>query len=76
MSRGADDIVSEALRLPPHARAFLAEKLIESLDAEPGAEISPAWQDEVPKRCREIDEKSVELKAAEEVFERAFAKPP
>lgn len=71
----AEDIVSQALRLPPQGRrAFLAEKPIEGLDAESGLDIYPAWRDEIGKRCREIDEQSTELGAAEEVFERAFAK--
>jgi hypothetical protein len=68
-----DEIVYQALRLPPTARAFVAEKLIESLDAEPGGELSPAWKDEIRKRCREIDEGLVELRNAEDVFAKAYA---
>ncbi|MBI5593286.1 MAG: addiction module protein [Deltaproteobacteria bacterium] len=54
-------IVSEALGLPPHARAFVVEKLIESLDASHGEEISPVWREEIQKRCRELDAGLVEL---------------
>ncbi len=71
MSTNVDKIVSEALELAPEARAFVAEKLIESLDAEPMAELSPAWREEIRKRCREIDRGLVELPDAEDVFARA-----
>ena len=73
MSTTVEEIVTEALRLPPPARAFVAEKLIESLDAEPDGELSPAWREEVRKRCREVDEGSVELRDAREVFAKAHS---
>ena len=73
MSMTADKIVSEALSLTPQVRAFVAERLIESLDAAPGAEISPAWREEIRKRCREVDEGAVELREAADVFAKAYA---
>ena len=63
----------EAMGLPPALRAFVAEKLIESLDAEPGAELSPAWKEEVRKRCREIDEGLVELRDAQDVLRKGHS---
>ena len=65
-------MLAEALELPSAARAFLAEKLIESLDVEPAPELSTAWKETVRRRCREIDEGRVELREAEEVFDRAY----
>jgi len=38
MKTTGGEIVTEALGLSPQARAFVAERLIESLDADPGAE--------------------------------------
>lgn len=73
MSMTAEKIVTEALSLSPLARAFVAERLIESLEASPGEELSPAWRDEVRKRCREMDEGSVELREAADVFAKAHA---
>ena len=73
MSTTAEKIVTEALSLSPHARAFVAERLIESLDASPGDELSPAWCDEIRKRCREMDEGTVELREADDVFANAHA---
>jgi putative addiction module component (TIGR02574 family) len=73
MNATIEKIVADALALTPQARAFVVERLIESLDASPGAELSPAWRDEIRKRCREIDEASVELRDVAEVFARAYA---
>lgn len=73
MSMTADKIVSEALSLAPQTRAFVAERLIESLDATQGSELSPAWREEIGKRCREVDEGAVELHDAADVFAKAYA---
>jgi hypothetical protein len=69
----AEKIISEALQLPSTLRALVAERLIESLDFTDAAELSPEWRDEIIKRCREIDEKVVELIPAEKVLARAYA---
>lgn len=63
----------EALDLTPQARAFVAEKLIESLDALPTEELSAEWRQEIQKRCREVDEGNAELRDASDVFEAAHA---
>ena len=68
----AAKIVTEALSLSPQARAFVAECLLESLDVAPGEDLSPAWRDEVRKRCREMDEGAVELRDAADVFAKAY----
>jgi len=73
MNMTAEKVVTEALSLSPHARAFVAERLIESLDAAPGEDISPAWRDEVRKRCREMDEGAVEFREVADVFAKAYA---
>ena len=74
MSVKAERIVAEALSLPGPVRAYVAEKLIESLDAAPGDELSPAWKEEIRRRCAEIDRGAVQLREAEAVFADAFAK--
>jgi putative addiction module component (TIGR02574 family) len=65
--------MAEVLSLSPQARAFVAEKLIESLDSEPEIVLSPAWREELHKRCSEVDEGSAELRNAEDVFARGYA---
>lgn len=73
MSPKVEKIVEDALTLSAHARAYIAEQLIESLDLISEAELSEAWRAEIRKRCKEIDEREVELKNADEVFAGAFA---
>ncbi|MBA4373985.1 MAG: addiction module antitoxin RelB [Thermodesulfovibrio sp.] len=73
MKTHIDTIMAEVLSLSPQARAFVAEKLLESLDSEPEIVLSPAWRAELHKRCREVDEGSVELRNAEDVFARGYA---
>ena len=73
MSITAEKIVAEALELSPDARAFVAERLIESLDASSPSDISPAWREEIRKRCREVDQGAVELRDATDVFAKAYA---
>ena len=67
-----EKILADALALCPQARAFVAERLIESLDATVGSEISPAWREEIRERCREIDKGLVEVRDAEDVFAKAY----
>lgn len=69
----AEKIVSEALELPPSVRAFVAEKLLESLDAVPGGDLSPKRREEIRRRCSEIDRGTADLRDAEAVFARAYA---
>jgi len=73
MTKKAEQIVTDALALAPEIRAFVAEKLIESLDTEPQAILSPEWQEEIKNRCREVDDSSIKLREAEAVFKKAFA---
>jgi len=47
--------------LEPSTRALIAETLLESLDFEEDFELSPAWQDEIQRRCGQIDRGEVEL---------------
>lgn len=71
MSTIIEKLVADALSLGPEARAFLAERLIESLDETPDAVLSSAWREEVRRRCRELDDRAFELRDAADVFERA-----
>jgi len=72
MTKNAEQLVTAALELPPQSRAFIAEKLIESLDLDPGTELSPEWKEEIRKRCQEVDKGTKELRKAEAVFLKAF----
>ena len=69
-----DDLVEKALQLPTNARASLAELLLESLDHEEDVVVSDEWKEEVRRRCKEIDEGSVELISADDALERLNSK--
>ena len=53
------EILEDALKLPPEARAAIAGTLIESLDdvVDEGAEA--AWEAEIHRRLQELDEGKV-----------------
>ena len=77
MSRSADQLLAEALDLPPKERAHLAESLISSLD-EDSDDVDPVqlereWMAEVSKRAAEIDSGAVRTEPAAEVFRAARA---
>ncbi len=73
MTTRAEKIVAEALALPGPVRAYVAEKLIESLETSAPTELSPAWRAEIRKRCAELDRDTAQLLDAETVFAKAFA---
>ena len=76
MTTAVEKIVSAALDLPQPLRALLAEKLIESLDAQDVAPLSAKWKKEIKRRCAEIDRGSATLIEADKAFARAFASLP
>ena len=71
MNITAENIVNQALDLPIQVRAFVAEKIIESLDATQNLELSPSWWEEIQKRCREMDQGLVKLCDSKDVFAKA-----
>ncbi|MEI7945993.1 MAG: addiction module protein [bacterium] len=74
MNMTAEKLVSEALQMPTTMRAFVAERIIESLDFDSEIDLSPEWRVELDKRCREIDEGTVALIDGDEVFKKAYAR--
>lgn len=73
MTASPEKIVAEAMTLPKELRAFIAEKLIESLDASPELSLSTVWKEEIRRRCAEIDRSAGQLRDAENVFKNAYA---
>jgi len=61
MTREAMELLEKALRLPPKARAALIANLIESLDGTNDEDAEAAWQAEIDRRARDLDEGDVEL---------------
>ena len=61
MTREATELLEKALRLPPKARAALIANLIESLDGTSDEDAEVAWQAEIDRRARALDEGEVKL---------------
>jgi len=70
----AEKLVSKALEMPIPIRAFVAERIIESLDVDAKVELSPAWKGEIERRCQEVDQGAVTLLDTDEVFKKAYAR--
>ena len=73
MRTTAEEVVTEAMGLPSALRAFVAEKLIESLDAPDSPPLSAKWKKEVRRRSLEVDRGAVKLRDADAVFAKAYA---
>jgi putative addiction module component (TIGR02574 family) len=56
MSPEAIDLLERALKLPQAARAELAASLIESLDQTADEDAEAAWQKEIARRLRELED--------------------
>jgi putative addiction module component (TIGR02574 family) len=68
MDTHAEQVLQTALSLDPNDRAEIAATLIQSLDEQTDDDIEAAWAEEIKRRVETIDEREVELIAADEVM--------
>ena len=61
MKQNITEILKEALKLPPEARAALAGTLLDSLDETVDRDAESVWEAEIVMRLKEIDEGKVNL---------------
>ena len=61
-------IIEDAMQLEPPTRALIAETLLESLDFGEDFAISPAWREEIRRRCEDIDRGKVTLTDSDTVL--------
>ena len=61
MKQDIAEILKEALKLPPEARAALAGTLLDSLDETVDKDAESAWEAEIVMRLKEIDEGKINL---------------
>ena len=54
MTPNTRDLLEQALKLPPEARAAIAGSLLESLDEEVDEDAADRWDEEIAKRVREL----------------------
>lgn len=60
--------MAEVMALPEKDRAFLARRLIASLDETVDADAETQWQEIIERRSREMAEGRVDLRAEEEMI--------
>lgn len=56
MSPDTTKLLEDALKLPPEARAALAGSLIDSLDETVDEDSEAAWEMEIARRVKELDD--------------------
>ena len=69
-----EELEAEVLKLNPHARAQLAVKLLQSLEALSDAENERLWAEEALRRHEELETGAAIPRAAEDVFREARAR--
>ena len=74
MAANFDDIMKDALSLPPGARTMLADQLLVSLDWEQQKEIDDAWAEEAERRMQEIRDGKVQTIDGEQVMREVRAR--
>jgi putative addiction module component (TIGR02574 family) len=76
MPSKAQQVLREALALPPKARADIAGTLLRSLDATEEAGVDAAWAVEVEHRLREVESGAAKLIPWERVRRRLESTVP
>lgn len=70
MSRHGEQILTEALALPPMERAEMVEKLLSSFDFATRTEIDALWAQEAENRIDAYERGEISAISAKKVFEK------
>jgi len=70
MSVTVEELLRQALKLDPKARAELAALILESVPTESAEEVDAAWEAEIRRRVQELESGSVKTIPWEEVREK------
>jgi putative addiction module component (TIGR02574 family) len=73
MTKAADAVLADALRLEPDARAEIAAELLASLDGPQDPDAEAAWAQEIEGRVAAIEAGTVTLEPWDEVKRRIEA---
>ena len=73
MSRQLEQVCGEALNLSPVERRQLIHSLVDSLPPSGDTGLGAAWEDEIARRIREVEEGKVECVSHESVMAQARA---
>jgi hypothetical protein len=71
MPKALEEVIKEAMDLPPRQRLALASFLLESADAASDPDAETAWDSEIRDRIREVDEGRVTGIAYADVMQEA-----
>lgn len=72
MTKSAQELFEEAMRLDPQERAALTGLLIESLEPESEQGVEQAWVAEIERRMAEVDSGAVQTIPWEELRARLY----
>jgi putative addiction module component (TIGR02574 family) len=70
MPKTASDVLADALRLEPNARAEVAAELLASLDGPSDPDTEAAWDAEIERRVQAIEAGTIRLEPWAEVKRR------
>ena len=70
MTKAAETILADALRLDPNARAQLAAEILASLDGPTDPDAEAAWKAEIARRVADLDAGRSRLEPWEDVKRR------
>ena len=70
MPKATPDVLADALRLEPDARAEVAAELLASLDGPADPDAEAAWDAEIDRRIRAIEAGTIRLEPWSEVRRR------
>ena len=70
MPKAATDVLADALRLEPDARAKVAAELLASLDGPADPDAEAAWDAEIDRRIAAIEAGTIQLEPWAEVKRR------
>jgi hypothetical protein len=68
-----EQILKEIALMPAPTRAFIAEKILEMLDAEEQITLLPEWIDLIQQRVADIDAGIVQMVGAEEALNQIWS---
>jgi hypothetical protein len=68
-----EQILQEVALLPAPTRAFIAEKILETLDSEEQITLSPEWISLIQQRISDIDAGIVQMVGAEEALKQIWS---
>lgn len=70
MTKAAEALLADALKLDPEARADLAAEILASLDGPPDPNAEEAWAAEIARRIRALEAGGEQLEPWEDVKRR------